>query len=201
MLPVPLPLQLGRAPPLSRVPPPRRGPPQARLPAPRPPPQVAPPPAQAATPAHQLQAAPGIPFPSQAPQFGAPAAPPSLFASVAPATSLFGAPAASLFGAPSASQFGAPALPQFGAPAPAPAHAALPDGLVPPPHQPNAMAPGPIDPNLTLQLALAAQQGTMFAFPGQQLIPHGAGAAALMAQQLPVNATGIFANKFEADPQ
>jgi hypothetical protein len=122
--------------------------------------------------------------------------------------------------------FGAPALPQFGAPAAAPAHAALPDGLLPPPHQPNAIASGPIDPNLALQLALSslqwqqqqvAQRGTMFASSGQQLIQHGAGAAALMAQQLPGNdprlaslqdmfpavdlitVNAIFANKFGAE--
>jgi hypothetical protein len=67
------------------------------------------------------QAPPGIPFPSQAPQFGAPAAPqfgaPAAPQFGAPAAPLFGAPAAPLFGAPAAPLFGAPAAPLFGAPA------------------------------------------------------------------------------------
>jgi hypothetical protein len=176
------------------------------------------------------------------PQFGAPA-PPQFGAATASGASSFGAQSGA-FGTPqfgtgttALPQFGAPAPPQFGGAATAEPHTGAPvpqfgpqapgtpaQAQAAPPQQPNATAPGPIDPNLALQVALSSlqwqqqvAQGTMFAPPGQQLIQHGAGAAALMAQQIPGNdprlasiqsmfpavdittVNAIFANKFEAE--
>jgi hypothetical protein len=192
MLPVPLPPRLGRAPPLSQVPPPRPGPPQARLPAPRPPPKWLLPP---------LLRPPRQPT-SFRPHRGSPfhlrrlSLVPRLHLSLMPQPhlSLVPRPPLSLVPRPPLGLVPRPCL-----------SLALPLQLRPTlrcrtdwcPRRTNPM-PWPqglsIPTSRDCKVALSslqwqqqqvAQQGTMFASPGQQLIQHSAGAAALMAQQLP----------------